>query len=186
MPDTPTETADLLFPLSTFEGIQSQGTTKATVIPSEQLPQPYHKLLVHDRDMTGTLEAHFDEPMVLHVLKKRIDDGVLFRQVLLRGVNSGRTAEFGAIRIELDCFDPEARLLIEACHQPLGGILRERAIAYISAPSAFLQVEADSFVREALGAGLTTPLFGRKNTLTTADGRTMAQIIEVLPPLPPG
>ncbi len=184
MPDLDTST-DLLFPLSTFEGVQGQGQTSATVVSAGDTPQPYRKLLVHERDMTGTLETHFGETMVLHVLKKRVEGEVMFRQVLLRGERTGRTAEFGAIRIDLSCFSDEGRALIEACRQPLGAILRDLRMLYTSKPSAYLEVDADRFVREALGAGQSTKLFGRKNTLSMSDGRAMAQIIEVLPPLAP-
>ncbi len=182
---TPATENDLLFPLSTFEGVRGQRGTSATAIPPQEVPEPYHELLVHERDMTGTLEAYFDQPMVLRVLQKRIEGDLLFRQVLLQGERDGRTAEFGAIRIDLACFTGEARQRVEDSHQPLGGILREFEIDYTSKPSAYLSVEADAFVREALGAGSTTALFGRRNTLTAADGRTMARIIEVLPPLAP-
>jgi len=182
---TPATEADLLFPLSTFEGVRGQRATSAEAIPAEAVPEPYHGLLVHDRDMTGTLEAHFGQPMVLRVLQKRIEDDLLFRQVLLQGQRDGRTAEFGAIRIDLACFDGEARQRVEASHQPLGGILRVFDLPYTSKPSAYLNVDADAFVREALGAGSTTALYGRRNTLTAPDGRVMARIIEVLPPLAP-
>jgi len=182
---TPATETDLLFPLSTFEGVRGQRATAAEAIPPEAAPEPYHGLLVHERDMTGTLEDFFGQPMVLRVLQKRIEGDLLFRQVLLQGQHDGRTAEFGAIRIDLACFDGEARQRVEASQQPLGGILRAFGLPYISKPSAYLKVDADVFVREALGAGIDTPLFGRRNTLTTPDGRTMARIIEVLPPLPP-
>ena len=182
---TPATETDLLFPLSTFEGVRGQRATSATAIAAEAVPAPYHELLVHERDMTGTLEAYFDQPMVLRVLQKRTDGEILFRQVLLQGQRDGRTAEFGAIRIDLSCFTGEARQRVEESRQPLGGILREFEIGYTSRPSAYLRVEADAFVREALGAGSATVLFGRRNTLTAAGGRTMARIIEVLPPLAP-
>jgi len=185
MTDRGASTTDPLFPLSTFEGVQGQGQTAATAIGPDVIPQPYRKLLVHERDMTGTLESHFGQPMTLQVLKKRVEGGVLFRQVLLMGTADGRVAEFGAIRIELGCFDDKARQRIEACRQPLGAILRDLDIPYVSKPSAYLDVDADRFVREVLGAGQTTRLFGRRNTLTTPGGAEMAQIIEVLPPLPP-
>jgi len=182
---TPATETDLLFPLSTFEGVLGQRATAAVAIPPDDVPPPYHELLVHERDMTGTLEAHFGQPMVLRVLQKRVEDDLLFRQVLLQGQRDGRTAEFGAIRIDLSCFDGEARQRVEDSRQPLGGILRAFDLPYTSKPSAYLSVDADAFVREALGAGSTTALFGRRNTLTDADGRTMARIIEVLPPLAP-
>ena len=67
-----------------------------------------------------------------------------------------------------------------SCHVPLGRILREQHVAYVSNPSAYLRVTPGTTLSEALQV-TGGPLYGRKNELTTPDGRTIAQIIEILP-----
>ena len=130
--------------------------------------------------MTGTLEAYHRQPMRLHVLMKRQTGDIMLRQVTLVGESDGLAKEFGAIRIDLSCFDAAAREVVASCAMPLGRVLREYDVAYVSNPSAFLKICPDKRLCDALNVG-SGPLFGRKNELTTPDGRSIAQIIEILP-----
>ncbi|MEO0477835.1 MAG: hypothetical protein AAF085_17995, partial [Planctomycetota bacterium] len=177
-------TSDILYPLSCFDCDASKGVTRARILEAEELPDPYRTLLAHDRDMTGTLETYFKQPMTLRVHVKRVEGDSLYRQVSLVGMNDGRPAEFGAIRIDLSCFDGETRELVAECKIPLGRVLREHDVAYVSSPSAYLEVTPDKLLSEALQVS-TGPLYGRKNELKMPDGRAIAQIIEILPPLDP-
>jgi len=173
---------DMLYPLSAFEAIGGRGVASAAFLEAEELPDPYRALLAHDRDMTGTLETYFGQPMDLRVHVRKIEGDALFRQVTLVGANDGRPAEFGAIRIALSCFDGEARSLVIDGRVPLGRILREHRVAYVSNPSAYLEVTPGQALSEALQVS-GGPLYGRKNELTTPDGQIIAQIIEILPRL---
>ena len=172
--------SDILYPLSCFDCDASKGVTRAKILEAEELDEPYRTLLAHDRDMTGTLETYFKQTMTLRVHIKKIEGDSLYRQVSLICANDGRPAEFGAIRIDLSCFDEETRGLVAACEIPLGRVLREHDVAYVSNPSAYLEVSPDELLGEALGV-THGPLYGRKNELTMPDGRAIAQIIEILP-----
>jgi len=175
-------TSELLYPLSAFYQENKGAATIATVLEAAELPQPYRMLLAHDRDMTGTLEAYFRQPVTLKVYSKYLEGNRLFRQVVLEGAEDHQPKEFGAICIDLSCFEGKARQIVAECSVPLGRVLREHHVAYISNPSAFLSVKPSDFVRHALNA-TTAPLYGRKNELCTPDGRSIAHIIEILPPL---
>ncbi|MEM9345788.1 MAG: hypothetical protein AAGB26_04130 [Planctomycetota bacterium] len=182
MTDSPT--SDILYPLSCFDCDASKGVTRARILEAEELPEPYRTLLAHDRDMTGTLETYFKQPMTLRVHVKRLEGDSLYRQVSLMGKDDGRPAEFGAIRIDLSCFDGETRELVAECRVPLGRVLREHGVAYVSNPSAYLEVDPDELLCQALHV-TEGSLYGRKNELKMPDGRAIAQIIEILPPLDP-
>jgi chorismate-pyruvate lyase len=174
--------ADLLYPLSAFDPDDGSVLSSATILEAEELPQPYRMLLAHDRDMTGTLETYFNQSMTLRVFGKKGDGDSLFRQVVLEGVEDGVPREFGAIRIDLSCFTGETRDIVSACKVPLGRVLREHGVPYVSNPSAYLCVTPDAVLGEALHAD-TGPLYGRKNELKMPDGRSIAKIIEILPKL---
>lgn len=180
MTDSPT--SDILYPLSCFVCDDSKGVTRARILEAQELAEPYRSLLAHDRDMTGTLETYFKQPMALRVHVKKIEGDSLYRQVSLLCSEDGKPAEFGAIRIDLSCFDDETRELVAQCKIPLGRVLREHDVAYVSNPSAYLEVDPDALLCEALGV-THGPLYGRKNELKMPDGRAIAQIIEILPPL---
>ena len=176
------QATDLLYPLSAFAGDEGRYVSCAAILEAEELPQPYRMLLDHDRDMTGTLEAYFKQPMGLKVYCKHLDGQSLYRQVVLFGEADRQPKEFGAIRIDLSAFDDQTRQIVAACKTPLGRVLREHGVAYVSNPSAYLKVTPDALLRKALNAQ-GGPLYGRKNELTTPDGRAIAQIIEILPKL---
>lgn len=153
------------------------------------MPEPYRSLLVHDEDMTSTLERHHREPIVLRVLGRLLEDEVLQRRVLLVGEKSGRVVELGAIRIELGRFPSAARAEVEAGVRPLGAILTASGMAFTSRPRQFFALRPASGVRSLLelssefGPGGDSLLFGRHNVLLAADGGRLAEVVEILPTL---
>jgi chorismate-pyruvate lyase len=156
------------------------------VVPGNALPEPYRTLLDHRNDMTSTLQDFHREPLELEVLARREVDDVLSRRVVLVGERSGLPVEFGAIRIDLGGFPDSAREIIRAGKRPLGAILADFDIPYRSRPKLFLKVEADREIEAALRIGprrRQPHLFGRENALLSPNGRMLAEVIEILPPI---
>ncbi len=79
-------------------------------------------------------------------------------------------------------FEKKAREEIVEGHLPLGAIMREYRVAHGSRPSAYLQVQSDGVINEALGLEASTRLYGRRNTLITPSGEALAEIVEILAP----
>lgn len=146
------------------------------------IPQPYRDLLVHDRDMTPTLEAFHGEPIHLRVMSRTAPSGILFREVVLVTTESARPVEFGAIRIRLDGFGDSARELILEGLVPLGTILKQEEIPHRSDPQRYFRVEPDQVVARALEMDGPEPLYGRHNLISSPDGRVLAEMVEILPP----
>jgi hypothetical protein len=69
---------------------------------------------------------------------------------------------------------------------PLGTVLRDFKIKHTSRPKAYLKIEADDFVNQALGLTNKHTLYGRRNTLFDNRQRPLAEIVEILPPIPEG
>ena len=149
------------------------------------MPEPFRGLLVHNSDMTSTLEKFHRERPYLEVLAKRRRDTSLFRQVLLRGQRSHRAVEYGAIRIELEELGPEARWAVLEGSRPLGGILADFHVSYVSRPQSYFGVRAGSRLQQLLGLNEPVLLYGRKNFLQTPEGGVLAEVVEILPPLAP-
>ena len=175
---------DLLEPLCQFYPGPSVDLGQRQV-PGACLPEPYRRLLVHDSDMTSTLQAFHGERLGLRVLDHYTSGGSLFRQVALFGVDSGKRVEYGAIRIELSFFEPAARERIVSGWQPLGAILAEFQVPYLSRPRRFFEIKADDFVRGALELDEPAVLYGRQNHLLAASGLPLAEVVEILPPTAP-
>jgi len=132
--------------------------------------------------MTGTLERFHQSLTRLQVLRSRTSNGIHEREVLLVADGTGRPVEFGAITVQLSPLPKEVREQVLQMSRPLGGLLREQGIEYLSRPKAFIRVEADRRLADLLELKRPTDLYGRCNSLLMPDGRVLADIVEILPP----
>lgn len=173
---------DLLYPLNEFYAEVGLVVPTATRINGREMPEPYRRLLVHDRDMTPTLESAYGCKMNLRVLKYSLDDEVFSRQIVLIPEDGESAVVFGAIKIYLDEFPTEARELVLERKLPLGTILESQGIRHFSRPDAFFEVEADASINYALEITGHSKLYGRRNILGNSTGRKLAQVLEILPP----
>lgn len=147
------------------------------LVAAVDLPEPQRRLLDHDRDMTGTLEAFTGTRLTLRALQVRREARLIHRRVVL--LAGTKPVEFGAIRIDLDALPPSVLPLIEAAELPLGGLLSRAGVRLASEARGFLRTNAPT-ATEALGA--EGPLFGRLARLLDDAGRTLADVVEILPP----
>jgi hypothetical protein len=179
MPDVSDRITQLLYPLAAFCG--PEVVSRLEILDPAQLPEPYRRLLAHENDMTGTLERYHGQPMVLRVAEKIVTADAVMRQVELIGQHDETVAEFGAIRIHLDCFADEPKRLVIEGHRPLGGILTGFSIAFVSRPGAFFRIKPDHTIKTSLRAPLDGWLYGRCNQLFTPAGASIADAVEILP-----
>lgn len=175
--------ADLFFPLADFYSSHGEKPPRITQIPGESVPPPYRSLLVHEQDMTSTLESYWGTSLHLKVLDKHIEDASLTRQVVLLTDTEELPVEFGAIRIQLDRFEDSAREEIVACLRPLGNLLLHFKIDFSCRPSAFFSFESDRTIRQAFALTETHTLYGRHTILVNDVEETLAEVVEILPPL---
>lgn len=149
----------------------------------DEIPEIPRRLLVHDRDMTSTLEAHYGTKLQLRVLHRSLEAGVFVRQVVLETSDTQRPVELGAIRMHLEHFDHAPRREIEACIRPLGAILESYQIPYNCRPGEFFVTNDRSLADAAFGMEHDEPLYGRWNTILTPESAVLADVIEILAPL---
>ena len=173
---------NLLYPLSEFYLLDELTLPAVMEIDGQLLPEPFKTLLVHERDMTSTLEKYHDQKLRLHMLRRRLEGEEYFRQVLLVTEGDQKPVEFGAIKINLQHFSEEVRHQILEERRPLGAILYDGRIPYISRPIAFIQVMPDTYMKEVLGLRDNILLFGRRNVLLNPSQWILADILEVLFP----
>ncbi len=171
-----------IYPLSEFYARSGLALPRFEVIPGESIPEPLRTLLVHERDMTPTLQEHYRGDIHIEVLGRERRGGAYFREVILRLDGSDLPVEFGANRIALDLLPALARRLVLQEQLPFGQILKAHEIAHVGRPEAFLRVSADELMGRGLGVAAGTMLYGRHNTLRDEDGRALSQVVEILPP----
>ena len=73
----------------------------AVEIAGRDVPQPYHKLLVHTEHMTVTVEEYYRSPVDVRVLECRRQGNDYARKILLTAQSTGRVVQFGLVRINL-------------------------------------------------------------------------------------
>ncbi|MGD8895707.1 MAG: hypothetical protein PVJ73_06710 [Acidobacteriota bacterium] len=150
-----------------------------TVRP-EHIPSPYRSLLVHERDMTVTLETHHDSRVTLRTLSSFREGRWYLRKVLLAEEVSGRPVEMGIIEIDLDAFSRPIRDGILRNRVPLGRLLREGGVDFLSRPKAFLEVKPNPELLGLFWMGKPRTLYGRHTELTVK-GRKIGDVVEILP-----
>jgi chorismate-pyruvate lyase len=174
--------ADLFHPLTDFYSPQGVQGLHVAPIKGDTMPRPYRDLLVHDQDMTSTLETYWGTSFHLKVLDKHVETTQLTRQVVLLSDEDDRPVEFGAIRICLDRFGDEARKTIISCQRPLGNILNEHGLSFTCRPNAYFTFESDEIASRAFLLTGAHTLYGRHNLLENDAGSVLAEVVEILPP----
>jgi chorismate-pyruvate lyase len=170
------------YPLDEFYARSGLSLPPLDQIDGEAVPEPYKSLLVHERDMTSTLESFHQTGIHLRVVSREQRGDEYFREVVLALDGSEKPAEFGAIKIHLEKFPEAARQEILREQFPLGHILKEFGLEYQSRPKAFLRIASDQTINGLLGLAGAHLLYGRRNTLLNATGDPLAEIVEILPP----
>ena len=172
--------SDLLYPLDLVYLRAGIEAPSVEVVQPDDIPLPYRSLLVHDVDMTLTLERHFGGRVALRPLSTFIDGGSYFRRVLLVQEYAGQPVEMGAIRMRLDAFPDEIRRRILENEAPLGRILRDGRFEYESRVQAFLAVTPNPEMMGVFWMREPRVLYGRR-TEVLRRGAKIGDIVEVLP-----
>ncbi len=147
----------------------------------QSMPQPYRDLLVHQGDMTTTLEKYHQSPVALEVLQVTHEEGDYVREVILNKQTTGEPIEYGAIDIVLNHFPSREKDAIVSGKEPLGGIMNRMDHPYFSRPVGYFSLPAPSICQERFSCSPNTTLYGRHNKLVNEDDETLASIIEILP-----
>jgi chorismate-pyruvate lyase len=151
-------------------------------IQGEEVPEPYRSLLVHERDMTPTLEKFHGSNIHLKILKREQRGDFYFREVVLQLDGNELPVEFGANKVSLVLFPPKARQLILEERVPLGRVLKECEIGHTTLAKAFFRVAPDELISSVLHLKTPTALYGRKATIFDGQKRPLSEIVEILPP----
>jgi chorismate-pyruvate lyase len=171
-----------MYPLDESYAARGETAPIPDRIEAAEVPEPYHSLLVHNADLTLTLEKSCGRPVHVEVLTRELRDTEYCREVILALDGTGRRVGFGGIKIFLDALPAEARAEILRDQLPLGRILSQFNIQFSSRPRAYLRLTSDTFIDAALGLQWPQLLYGRNSSLVDSQERLLAEIVEILPP----
>ena len=177
----PEDVKQSLFPLDGCWARSGEEVPVATFLDGAELPEPYRTLLVHDRDMTGTLQAHHGDTLRLDTLRSWEEGDVLIREVFLRKENDGKVVEYGAIEIYLARLPGKASDQVRAGERPLGAILNDFEIPYRSRPRGFFRIPCTPRVCNVFCSCGGKEIYGRTNQLVIGEDQVLADVTELLP-----
>ena len=183
--NTQSPTISIAYPLDEFYARSGLNLPPLDQVDGEAVPEPYKTLLVHERDMTSTLESFHKTGIHLRLVSREQRGDEYFREVVLVLDESKKPVEFGAIRISLARFPEAAReAILRECF-PLGHILKDFSIEYQSCPKGFIRVASDKTINQLFKLSGAHLLYGRRNALLNPAGESLAEIVEILPPTAP-
>lgn len=151
------------------------------IVPAEQVPQPYHGLLVHEHHMTVTVEAHHGCSVDVKVLEKKHEGDSYARQILLSRQRDGRIVQFGLVRIWLHHCSDAVRAEIVAEKTPLGRILIQHNVLRRIEPTQYLRVTPGTDMMRWFELAAPAPAYGRA-AIIHCDGQPAIELLEIVTP----
>jgi hypothetical protein len=150
-------------------------------VPADEVPPPYHRLLVHEHHMTVTVEAHHGGLVDVKILQVHKDKEAYARKILLALQGTGRVVQFGIMRVHLQYCSAKVRQEILAGKTPLGRILIENNVLRRIEPTAFLRVTPGPGMMAWFGLKEPRITYGRL-ALIHCDGRPAVELLEIVAP----
>jgi len=150
-------------------------------LPADDMPEPYHTLLVHQHHMTVTVEKHHGDLVDVRILARRHQGSSYARKIVLALQKTGKLVQFGIVRINLDFCSPEVRERIVAGGTPLGRILIEHNVLRRIELTAFLRVDAGPAQMAWFGRSGRATLYGRLGYIH-CDEQPAVELLEILAP----
>jgi hypothetical protein len=155
----------------------------AVEVAADEVPEPYHKLLVHKHHMTVTVERFYGSPVDVRVLACRRTGHEYARKILLALHNDPRrVVQFGLVRINLGvCSEPVRKAIVEG-KTPLGRVLIQHDMLRRIEPQAFLRVTLSAAMADWFAVPAGTHTYGRVGVIYTGD-RPAVEVLEILAPV---
>jgi chorismate-pyruvate lyase len=155
----------------------------AVEIPADEVPEPYHDLLVHTHHMTVTVERFYGSSVDVRVLACRRAGHEYARKILLALQAAPRhVVQFGLVRINLGvCPEPVRNAIVEG-KTPLGRVLIQHDMLRRIEPVAYLRASLSPAMAEWFRVPAGTETFGRIGVIYTGD-RPAVEVLEILSPV---
>ena len=152
----------------------------ARVEPRE-MPDVYRSLLAHEQHMTVTVEAHHGCPVDVRVLERRITPTHYAREIVLTRQSDGRVVQYGIMRINLKCLEPEVRDEVRSEKTPLGRILIAHDVLRRIRLLSLWKITPSPRLREALELPAEAPrdVYGR-TALIDCNDEPAVELLEIV------
>ncbi len=152
-------------------------------ISPEEMPSRPRQLLVHQKHMTHTLNAHYGVPVDVHVMERHRENDLYSRKIFLTLKETKTIVEYGLVRLNFRYMPPAVRDTILQEHAPLGSILINNNILRRIQPRWYLKFPQTSAILAWFNSQPLEPLFGRLGTIY-CDGEPAIELVEIVTAAP--
>lgn len=155
----------------------------AVEVPSSEVPEPYHSLLVHTHHMTVTVEQFYGSPVDVRVMACQREGNEYARKIVLALKNDPKkVVQFGLVRINLGvCPEPVRAAIIEG-KTPLGRVLIQHNMLRHIEQVALLRATLSPTMAEWFRVAPGTETYGRIGVIYTGT-RPAVEVLEILAPV---
>ncbi len=150
-------------------------------IPPEEVPEPYHRLLVHENHMTVTIEAHHADRVVVRPYSVHRQGDLYGRKLDLTLGSTGEIIMTGIMLINFSFCSNEVRDLIVEQKTPLGRILIENNILRSITAETFLRINAKDPLVARFQLAEPCTAYGRLATIF-CDEKPAVDLLEIVRP----
>lgn len=135
------------------------------VVGADEVPAPFHDLLVHHRHMTTTLERFHKRPVELRVLQHKQDGDLYGRKILLTLSGTDHVVEFGIVQLDLALVSHAVRTEITERRAPLGDILIRHKVLRRIEPRWYFRFSGDCPILQHFEPRQQAIAYGRVGTI---------------------
>ena len=154
-------------------------------VAAEDLPFPFHFLLVHQKHMTRVLVSHYHSPLDLHVHEQHQVGNLYSRKITLAPAETASIVEYGLVRLDMSYMPQPVRRAILQERAPLGAIMINHHVMRRIQPKWYLRLPPGSELLQWLEATTQPgPLYGRLGTIY-CDGEPAVEVLEVVTGIAP-
>lgn len=149
------------------------------VVRPHEIPEPSHRLLVHQKHMTIELERHHGKPVDVRVLQERLEHDSYTRTIGLNLRGTQTIVEWGICKLNLRHLSEKVRDEVLAKAKPLGLVLIENDVYRRIEPRHYVKFAAGSPVVEFFGGYNDVPVYGRLGVIY-CDDEPAIELLEIV------
>lgn len=151
-------------------------------VARESVPQPYHRMLVHEHHMTVTMESYHDCSVEVQVVESKNVGDLYCRKILLNKQGLDQNVQFGIVRFNFDFVTDSVRQQIESESIPLGRVLIQHNVLRHIDLGAIVKFQAGPGLGRYLQMAAGQETYGRMATIF-CNGSPAVDLLEISSPL---
>ena len=178
----PVDSVDLQTLLRLFYNDSLDDLASFESVTPDSMPPVYRQLLDHHSHMTITVESYYESPVDVTVFRTTTDPQWYGREISLVSQNSGKTVQYGIVRLRPQLLQSDVWLEIEAGRTPLGQVLISHNVFRQVERVALWKVIAGKSLAILLGIQPGKVTYGRTARIF-CDGEPAIELLEIVAPV---